>query len=210
MLPLQCTLCHAAADRLALCAGCRADIERLRLANPCELCGQADAAPVCSSCSKKPPPLHRLIVGYTYRPPLDTLIVKFKYSGHWWLSKTLAQLTTAPPQVDYAVPIPLHYSRQRQRGFNQAHELAKKMQLPLTAGLLTRTVNTVPQATLAAAERQRNMRGAFQAAAAVKHKSVLLVDDVMTTGATLYEAARTLKKAGAEKVDALLIARAVL
>ena len=115
------------------------------------------------------------------------------------------------PDAEVVLPVPLHPLRERWRGFNQSRELAKKAGLNPVERVLTRIVNTTPQTTLAggSAARRQNIRGAFAATAAVRGLSVLLVDDVMTSGATLFEAARTLKNAGAKTVTGLLVARAV-
>lgn len=148
---------------------------------------------------------------YTYQMPLDALVRRYKYGGQWQLAATLAKLLPPPPPADVVLPVPLHPQRERWRGFNQARELAKRAYLHPREGFLTRIVNTPPQAELSGkSARQRNIRGAFQASAAVRGLSVLLVDDVMTSGATIWEAARTLKKAGAKSVKALLLARTVL
>ena len=207
---LQCLLCAAAADTPALCAPCRADLEYLHLLDPCECCGQPQSAPRCTTCAKTPL-LDAVRVTYKYQPPLDALVLRYKYGGQWQLASTLAQLMPPPPAHDVALPVPLHPKREQWRGFNQARELAKRAHLHPQENMLTRITNTTPQAELSDKRaRQQNIRGAFQAAAAVRGLSVLLVDDVMTSGATIWEAARTLRKAGAKSVSALLLARTVL
>lgn len=211
MLPMQCTLCAATASRRALCDDCRADLELLRLHDPCHRCGLPQAAPLCSRCAQQPPAIDRTFVRYKYQPPLDALISQFKYGGQWQLAATLALLMPLPPPADMALALPLHPAREAARGFNQARELAKKIRLRPLEGVLVRRVNTAPQTELAArAARQKNMRDAFAADGAVHGKAVLLVDDVMTSGATLNEAARALKKAGAQTISALVLARALI
>ncbi|MCH9757655.1 MAG: ComF family protein [Proteobacteria bacterium] len=211
MLPLQCMLCTAATTNKALCLPCRDDLDLLKLHTPCPRCGmpQTDAA-ICSECTRHPPPWQRLFVRYQYQAPLTMLVLQYKFGKRWQLATTLAELMPTAPAADVVLPIPLHSARQHWRGFNQAHELARKMQLRPATGLLTRIVNTPPQTTLPdKAARRKNIRGAFVADSAVQDLSVLLVDDVMTSGATLFEAARTLKKAGCKTVNVLILARAV-
>lgn len=221
---LRCMLCSGAAALPALCHPCRADIELLKITAPCPRCGMprqiqnemqndADGADsiLCPDCIKNPPPLERLFVQYKYQPPLDALVLRCKYGGQWQLSSTLAALMPAPPPADVALPVPLHPARERWRGFNQSRELAKRAGLRPQEGWLTRVVNTTPQVELSGVgARRKNIEGAFAASDAVRGASVLLVDDVMTSGATLWEAARTLKRAGAAGVSALLVARAVV
>ena len=116
---------------------------------------------------------------------------------------------------DLLIPVPLHKSRLRQRGFNQTvilgNILKKKYHLPLRANILQRTTHTPPQVTLPVKERKANMRNAFKVnePGSVEGKTILLLDDVYTTGATMNECARILKKSGASRVDGFVIARAV-
>lgn len=211
MLPLQCMLCRAGADYGALCAGCLADVQRLRLAAPCPRCGLPQTQSFCGACLRNPPPLERLAVAYEYTAPLDSMVRAYKYRRHWQLAATLARLLPAPPPAQLILPLPLHPARERWRGFNQVRELAKKARLPVADGLMRRVVNTVPQVQITGLQaRIENIQGAFEVDEVVRGQSVLLIDDVMTTGATLYEAARTLKAAGAKTVSALLLARTVL
>lgn len=208
---MRCLLCAAKADHRALCAPCRADVTALRLQNPCLTCGAPHNAPHCGACATHPPPLARLIAHREYRPPLNILIMQYKYGKKWQLASTLAEFTPPPPRADLILPIPLHPRRERRRGFNQARELAKKMRLSPTEDILHRIKDTSPQADAGGpGARRQNILGAFAATPLARGKSVLLIDDVMTSGATLNEAATTLLKAGATQVSALVIARAIL
>lgn len=210
MLPFRCVLCHSKATLEAVCPPCLQDINLLRLPNPCRRCAAANAAPVCGDCLKNPPPLDGVIAPFIYAPPLTALVRQFKYGGGWQLAKIMARLLPSPPAADVIVPVPLHSRRERERGFNQARELAKRASLNPRDNLLQRITETAPQASLPDRRARRaNVKGAFQADAGVRGLSVLLVDDVMTSGATINEAARALKVAGAETVTALLFARAV-
>ena len=176
---------------------------------------ESDAA-VCGSCLASPPPLDAVHAACLYAPPLDRLLPRFKFHEDLAAGRLLAQLMTdafAPlARPDALVPIPLHVARLRRRGYDQALELAKPLaralRIPLRGDLLRRVRATAAQSERAAAARQRNGRGAFAVMpGAVIPRHVALVDDVMTTGATLHAAARALRRAGVERVDACLRAR---
>lgn len=154
---------------------------------------------------------------FLYGFPLDRLVPRFKFhndlSAGRLLAELMAQALAGSPLPQALVPVPLHASRLRQRGYDQALELAralaKYMQVPLRADVLLRVRATAPQSELDAAARRRNLRRAFsvlQGTALPAH--VALVDDVMTTGTTLRAAAQTLARAGVERVDAWVCARA--
>jgi ComF family protein len=152
--------------------------------------------------------------------PLGIAVHRFKYGREVTLapclSRLLVDLCPLDPNYDVIVPVPLHISRLRWRGFNQALVLAKPLarhwQVPIDPFLLRRVRATASQVGLDESERRRNIAGAFEVSkrSAIRRKRILLVDDVYTTGATLNECARTLRRAGAERVDALVLARTVL
>jgi ComF family protein len=173
----------------------------------------------CDACRRSPPPLTRVVAPFLYAPPLDRWLPRFKFHRDMAAGRLLAQLLleacAAAPRPDALVPVPLHRKRLRARGYDQALELAKPLAhalaLPLRDDLLRRTRATAAQSSLQAAERHRNMIGAF---AVVLRRCgrplpahVALVDDVMTTGTTLHAAARTLLEAGVARVDAWICAR---
>lgn len=154
--------------------------------------------------------------------PLQSIIHQFKYGSHPSLARPLARLIHAlwvqsfqDRAPDMIVPVPLHKARQRERGFNQAWLLARHLsrwtQVPLMDRVLVRFRSTAVQAGLSRGQRRRNIRGAFKVPdrAAVRKRAVLLVDDVFTTGATLNECARMLRKQGAHRVDVVTVARVV-
>jgi ComF family protein len=155
-----------------------------------------------------------------YEGAVRDLIHAFKYSQRTHLRFPLALLALegvsglfreSPPHL--LVPVPLHRSRLRQRGFNQAvllgKVLSRRLSLPMLPDALVRNRPTEPQITLTAVERRTNVKGAFavRRPADIAGKRVLLLDDVMTTGSTIDECAKELKKAGAEAVVAATIAR---
>lgn len=154
--------------------------------------------------------------------PLKNLIHQFKYHKHVCLTKPLGDLLTGLlqqdiiPEIDVVVPVPLHWKKKQERGFNQSELLAKKLcwklSLPVSINNLHRVKNTLSQTQLSRLQRQKNISGAFK----VKKpdiffkKNVLLVDDVLTTGMTASECARNLKNAGANEVYLLALARSRL
>ena len=166
-----------------------------------------------------PPPLSRVVVPYLYAAPLDRWLPRFKFHHDLAVGRLLSELMSeacAPaPRPQALVPVPLHHARLRSRGYDQALELAKPLaralSLPLRTDLLQRVRATTAQSSLHAGDRHRNLEGAFAVAGAAARRGlpshVALVDDVMTTGATLHAAARALLEAGVARVDAWACAR---
>lgn len=226
ILPPICHICHSHisdAGRLHICQGCR---DRLPLVSSplCPLCGipfaGAGGDHRCGACLTYPPHYDLAMSHFLYEGAIRDLIHSFKYNQQTQLRYPLALLVleglsgSAAHAPHIIVPVPLHRSRLRQRGFNQAVLLGKvlsqQMSLPMLPDALVRTRPTEPQIKLSATERRLNVKGAFSVrrADSVAGKRVLLLDDVMTTGSTMDECARELKKAGAEAVFATAIARA--
>lgn len=215
LLPGSCLLCGADSESGVICAACQADLPMLppRL---CPVCAeQTTHGERCGACLKDAPHFDRTIAAFRYDFPLDRVIHALKY-GHqlalapWFGQHMLARFTD--PDVDRIVPLPLHRDRLRERGFNQAGEIARTLGaalgLPVDLDVLLRTRATPPQADLTDKERRRNVRGAFECRSDFSGQRLLLVDDVMTTGATANECARTLKIHGARSVAVLVAARA--
>lgn len=226
ILPPICHICHSHipdAGRLHICQSCR---ERMPLVSSplCPLCGIPFAGVGgdhrCGACLTNPPHYDAARAHFLYEGAIRELIHSFKYNQQTQLRYPLALLALegANGLVAHAphiiVPVPLHRSRLRQRGFNQAvllgKVLSRQISLPMLPDALVRTRPTEPQIKLSATERRLNVKGAFSVrrADSVAGKRVLLLDDVMTTGSTMDECARELKKAGAEAVFAAAIARA--
>ena len=175
----------------------------------------------CSSCrGKKRIPYSALRSLYYYQSPLREIFHLFKFGGYIALGERLAaRLAEALEensyfcQVDLVVPVPLHPMRQLKRGFNQSEILARRigrqLGLPLELKAVARSRHTRPQSLLETSERGGNLKGAFKVDSnLVKKKTILLVDDVVTTGTTINECCRSLKRAGASEVKAVTLARA--
>jgi ComF family protein len=208
--PPTCLLCGADGHRgLDLCAGCLADLPRIQ--RGCPRCGLPlpDRAPVCGECQRRPPPFDACHAPLIYAPPVDELIGRFKFHGDLTAGRLLGELLaealhTAPDPPGAIVPVPLHPRRLRERGYNQALELARvvarRLHIPLAADACRRVLATRHQADLDRGERRRNVRGAFGAGPRRPPDRVAVIDDVITTGSTVGEVARVLRRAGARQV----------
>jgi len=200
-----------------LCAGCAAELPRNR--SCCARCALPLATPaaLCGECQRRAPPWSAAWAPFRYAWPLDRLESRYKFGRDLAAGRVLSALWQAEPRAvalpELILPVPLHRGRLRQRGYNQALELAKPLAktfgIPLRCDLLQRRRATSAQTELDAASRRRNLRGAFALrAGTVLPAHVAILDDVMTTGTTLAECARVLKRAGAQRVDVWALARA--
>lgn len=168
---------------------------------------------VCGSCLKDSPHFDRTVALLRYSFPADRLIQALKFSAQLplapWLAEKLAAIAVDLP--DCIVPMPLHPARLRERGFNQSHELARHLskywRRPLRADACRRIRDTVPQSSLPWKERDQNLRKAFLCEADFSGQHVALIDDVMTTGASLNELAQAVRRAGARRITAYAVAR---
>ena len=216
LLEQDCLLCAASSAVDILCDACAAELARLE--GPC--CPQC-AIPtghgeVCGHCLSRPPHFDAALAAYRYDCPLDKLVQSFKYGQRLALGAYFGQQLAALGKsivADLIIPLPLHPERLRARGFNQALEIArpvgKALGLPIDTFSCHRMRNTPAQTNLAWRDRAKNVRGAFHCSSDLTGKRVILVDDVMTTGASLDECARTLKLHGAAAVTLLVVARAL-
>lgn len=215
-LPSQCAVCRGWGEA-RVCGHC---VERFALAVPrCTRCAAPCGAAVCGDCLHAPPPQARAVAALAYAYPWDRLLSAFKFRAGLELAPVLAGLVVravqadGAPQVDLVAPVPLGRTRLRERGYNQAWELARRvahaLALPAEPRLLQRLADTPQQVTLPRSRRLANVRGCFgvERAGGVRGRRVALVDDVMTTGATLREAARVLLDAGAARVEVWVAAR---
>lgn len=173
------------------------------------------ALAACGHCQVRPPPWQAAWVPFRYAWPLNRLETRYKFSAQLAAGRVLARLWCAHPPPEPAaalIAVPLHRARLRRRGYDQAHEMARHVAaalgLPLLDGALRRIRMTRAQSDLDASARRRNVRGAFHVhPGAVLPPHVALFDDVMTTGATLAECTRALRRAGVRRVDVWAVAR---
>jgi ComF family protein len=221
LFPPRCAVCREfTGGEAPICASCEESWPCLQ--HPfCVTCAEPFASGPdhrCGACLSEPPAFDRLQAAGLYEGLLLDLVVRLKYRSEErlasFLGRRMADALPTDGNFDLILPVPLHVSRLRERGFNQSVLLARRVGkwigVKADLLLLRKDRPTPPQATLHVEERRKNLRGAFRLedAARVRGKTVLLVDDVATTGATLNEAARVLKKAGAERVEAIVAARA--
>ena len=203
----------AEASRAGLCAVCAAAL--LRVADACERCGLG--RPV-ASCPRRGRPWHveRVLAPFEYSAPLDGYVHALKYRGARRLGRTLAlalvdDLRDAARGVDALVPVPLHPRRLRERGFNQATEIARTLgralERPMLLAGIRRRGAQVAQAGRGAAERLENVARAFVVERDLAGARLAIVDDVVTTGATVNALAAALRGAGAARCDVWAVAR---
>lgn len=225
----RCSACgRVTPGGLSLCPDCREEGD-LPQGAPCPGCGEFSAAAqdfplLCGRCREKPRPWGRVLVYGPYAGPLKDLILGYKFEDRLDFGRRLQECALAAfergvaafPELaacDTLVPVPLHPRRLLARGFNQSREIARLISsrrgLPIRQAALSRVRRTTPQMELAREARTENIRGAFAASGKIlSGRSVLLIDDIMTTGATLEECARAMLNAGALRVDVLVLARA--
>jgi ComF family protein len=170
---------------------------------------------ICGECRRRPPRFDAAFAAFEYRFPLDRLVQRFKYAGDLaigrWLALELARAVQSRPHPDLIVPVPLTAGRLRERGFNQAVELARvvarTLRVPAPLHSVERTRDAPSQSGLGRRARRANLRDAFHCRGPLRGRRIALIDDVVTTGATADAIARVLKKAGAAHVDVWAVAR---
>jgi ComF family protein len=214
LLAQDCFLCQAASGDRLICEACERELPFSTSACPrCALAGVGNGE--CGACIADPPQYDASCAAFTYTYPVDVLIQSLKYGRQLalagWFARQLQQRIGDAIDVDLIVPLPLHPKRLAGRGFNQAAEIAKTLSrssgVAMDAQLARRLRNTAPQTELPWRERAENMRHAFACERDLGGLSIAVIDDVMTTGATLNEFARTLKRSGARRVQNWVVAR---
>jgi len=209
LLPAVCLLCAEPAADHGLCpACCLAFPWQGPACTRCALPLQDETAGLCGTCRVSPPLLDRCWASMVYAGPAATLLRRYKFHQDLAAGRSLARLMqiAAPPwPVPWAVAVPLHSSRLRRRGYDQADQLLRELRLPRWDGL-RRVRATPPQSERGAQARQHNLEGAF-ALTAMPPATVVLVDDVMTTGSTLHACAAVLRQGGCRQVQAWVCAR---
>jgi ComF family protein len=219
VLPPNCLLCGSVGTaELDLCAACLSDLPRNLAACPrCAAPLAAGWTGPCAHCRAQPPDFDRAFVPFRYRPPVDFLITRLKFGGRLAHARLLGELFAAAlaergdPLPDCIVPVPLHPRRLRERGFNQALELARaaahRFGIPLWINGLRRVRYTVPQTRLDADRRRTNPLGAFALGTPPPGSRIALMDDVVTTASTVAECARVLRAGGATDIEIWAIGR---
>lgn len=215
-----CLLCQQQLTRNGICAWCRSQLPVVEHA--CLQCGRIldeHIGTVCGQCLRHPPYVDHTIAPFHYAAPMAQMVCRLKFQQGLeyarllgeLMAEHLAGLTSPLPQA--LIPVPLHPKRMRRRGFNQAMELARpisrQLQIPVDTQLCMRSRHTLEQSQLSIEDRKRNVRRAF----ALHHDAntyghVAIIDDVVTTGQTVNELARLLKKAGIKRVDVWSCCRA--
>jgi ComF family protein len=228
LLPSQCYCCQKflGQGKKGICSDCLSKIRWIG-SSFCSVCGipfasdQAGVHP-CGECFKKRFPFASARSIGAYEGPLQEAIHQWKYEGRValtglfgkWLAEGFGRYWT-PSLFDLLIPVPVHKHRLRERGFNQSLLLARELSLltgiPYKKRVLRKIRATVPQVALSGTERKKVLKGSFLVSSReeVNRKSVLLIDDVFTTGATVRECSRVLKAAGAKRVDVLTLAHAL-
>lgn len=218
LLPNACVLCGDASKRsLDLCIGCENDLPNLT--DACHCCANhlstenQGSANICGECLQEPPLFSQTIALFIYQKPVSKLIYQLKFNKNLVYARLLGKLLSKKISAHYEtqtlpdiiVPVPLHFRRLSERGFNQAVEiarpLAKRLKIPIDLFNCERIRATDPQAELPADNRMQNVKDAFKATAKLEGKYVAVLDDVVTTGQTVSEVCHALQKAGVKKID---------
>jgi len=207
LLPQDCLLCSSPSGDGLLCPACSRDLPTLPV-EACPVCAEAaPGAATCGACLSELRHFDATFAAYRYGFPADKLVQALKYQRRIAVADffALAMVAGPRPEGDVIVPLPLHPARLAERGFNQSVEiarpLARALKLPLDVDGCRRNRDTPPQASLPWKARRKNIRHAFECTLDLSGRSVIVVDDVMTTGATLDEFARILKAHGAVRVS---------
>jgi len=220
----RCFLCLAPCQRPStLCQSCWDALPRI--SQPCHSCGiplaATDTQPLCGSCQSHPSRTDHLLAPFVYSSPIRELVHGFKFHQTNHLAKLLATIlyqqiaeAIAPVQADLMIPVPLANSRLRQRGFNQALELSRYLSkwtsIPLATNEVERIEGSSSQVSLNGEARRHEIRNQFVVRRSLVGKSIIIVDDVVTTGATVQELARVLRAAGAVRIEVWALARTCL
>lgn len=220
--PPTCAMCgHASNTRLDICSQCYGTLPHNLSA--CSQCGlpleSASSETLCGQCLKSGHSFDKAFSLFQYSSPIDHFIQALKFNGKLHFASLLGNLLAdalanrpAESLPEVIIPVPLHSSRQRARGFNQAVEIARPvstaLNIPLNYHSCIRTRPTIAQSTLNARKRRSNILGAFAVKRKINIKNIAILDDVITTGHTVNELARTLKQHGAHNIEVWSIARA--
>lgn len=225
--PFTCILCREKTRReIDLCLDCEKNLPWLgnQVCIHCALPLYIGTNTICGSCLKKPLPFYKTCILFSYTGPIRKLIAGIKFQQCLLYTNILGNLLAEKLVLFYQkdqlpnliVPVPLHKKRLRERGFNQAMELArpiqKKLKIPIDYKICQRIRSTAAQSTLPAKQRRTNVKNAFaiQKQKNIANQHIALLDDVMTTGHTLTELSRSLYDAGVKRIDVWCCARTYL
>src|SRR5690554_3687326 len=216
----RCVTCLSAHASFGLCQGCREDLPAIRWA--CHTCALplpfASPGLRCGECQVSAPPFSRSLIPWRYQYPVDGMIGRYKYQGHRKFARPLLigfasfleQHLEPEQKPDVLIPAPMHWLRRWQRGFNQAQDIAEfvgaRLDIPVAVGVVRRSRRVKAQRSLNRAARLQNLRDVFEVRGAVPER-VAIVDDVVTTGATVRVLASVLKDAGAGDIQVWALAR---
>lgn len=212
LMPAQCSACQArkTPKGLALCNNCLNEVKHR--ASYCQQCGCDFIANFdhCGRCLSKPPHHDECVSPFIFSGTMQELIWRFKYAGQYPLARVLAGMFAAEIDIENRpeaiVATPIHRSKLRERGYNQSYLLAKHLarllDIPLLTNAIVKPKATQAQAKLSMKARQTNLRGSFAVTQKITQKHIAIVDDVITTGATMNEISKTLKKNGVDYVQA--------
>jgi ComF family protein len=220
LFPSKCPVCGSRSDDHLynpFCTKCWIGIEKYS-GPACNICGIPTVSPLtitCESCLKTRPPFSKVLYYGVYEGVLKEAIHLLKFNGVKRLSKPLGLMLSELqiPNADRIVPVPLNHKNLKQREFNQtasiSRHLSKELKIPLMLNALKKTKDTLPQTDVTGKERLKNVKNAFKVSSMVEGLNLLLVDDVITTGATVRECAKALIKAGAKSVTVVALARSM-
>ncbi|MBA2654176.1 MAG: ComF family protein [Gammaproteobacteria bacterium] len=225
LLPINCIVCGFTHNDF-FCSDCLAELPWLK--GYCYTCGtelpSETWAQQCGECLINPPPFERALILFSYRFPIPSLITQLKFQKKLRLAYPIGVLLAKKILEQYnahnltlpecIIPVPLHISRLRTRGYNQSVEIArplkKLLDLPVDFLCVRRTRSTAPQSLLEIKDRQRNIKNVFQVTKPLPYRHVAILDDVITTAGTVSELAKVLKKAGVATIEVWCIARTEL
>jgi len=221
----KCFLCELqTAQRLLLCEDCAQELPWRQFHKLCYQCGMTlpyctQNTLICGDCLKEKPSFDRVIASFDYAAPIKNIIKALKFKNVFYCAQFLALALSQSVKPQYAakqlpqvlIPVPLHSQRLKERGFNQALEIAKKLSrklaIPLDTRLCLRNKNSVPQSSLGAAQRRRQQQGFFIDSSRNIYEHVAIIDDVMTTGTTVNSLAQILRHSGVKQIDVWVCAR---
>ncbi|MGZ8967474.1 MAG: phosphoribosyltransferase family protein [Gallionella sp.] len=212
-----CVLCSAMSAEGLCCKACAADLPYLRGNLCCQCALPISSGKICGHCLAHPPIFTRSTAAFAYTFPVNKLIQQFKYGEQLALAHLLAQALLSgiarDDLPDVIIAMPLHRNKLKQRAYNQAlliaQFLARELHIELLRHACERIVDTAPQSTLPFKQRGKNMRNAFVCHVDLSGKKVALVDDVLTSGASLNALARAVKKRGASEIQTWVVARTI-